>query len=198
MKVIDKSMEMIVIVSTKSIEQTINDFINYCIFEKGLSDKTKESYYNDLNIYKEYLNNNKKYNVDDIKASDIKDFIKERNSEETTTIAHNLTVIKNYHAYLLKEKIVRENVSEFIERPKLKKSLPKSHIRNHLSWSHKKVWNSKLHIFYATQGSLLRKLPRQKLILEFLSFGGSHGLVLCYLSHNYPETGKWQSQSIQK
>ena len=53
-------MEMIVIVSTKSIEQTINDFINYCIFEKGLSDKTKESYYNDLNIYKEYLNNNKK------------------------------------------------------------------------------------------------------------------------------------------
>ena len=39
---------------------------------------------------------------------DIKDFIKERNSEETTTIAHNLTVIKNYHAYLLKEKIVRE------------------------------------------------------------------------------------------
>ena len=126
MKVIDKSMEMIVIVSTKSIEQTINDFINYCIFEKGLSDKTKESYYNDLNIYKEYLNNNKKYNVDDIEASDIKDFIKERNSEETTTIAHNLTVIKNYHAYLLKEKIVRENVSEFIERPKLKKSLPKA------------------------------------------------------------------------
>ena len=52
-------MEMIVIVSAKSIEQTINDFINYCIFEKGLSDKTKESYYNDLNIYKEYLNNKK-------------------------------------------------------------------------------------------------------------------------------------------
>ena len=26
------------------IEDAINDFISYCIFEKGLSDKTKESY----------------------------------------------------------------------------------------------------------------------------------------------------------
>ena len=27
-----------------SIEIAIDDFINYCVFEKGLSDKTKESY----------------------------------------------------------------------------------------------------------------------------------------------------------
>ena len=33
-----------------SIEDAIKDFINYCIFEKGLSDKTKESYLNDLNV----------------------------------------------------------------------------------------------------------------------------------------------------
>ena len=38
------------------IEDAINDFINYCVFEKGLSDRTKESYYNDLCIYKDYIN----------------------------------------------------------------------------------------------------------------------------------------------
>ena len=40
-----------------SIENAIKDFINYCIFEKGLSDKTKESYLNDLNVYLEFLSN---------------------------------------------------------------------------------------------------------------------------------------------
>ena len=56
----------------------------------------------------------------------IKDYLKYRSDEESSTIAHNLTVIKNFHTYLLKEKIVNKDVSEFIERPKLRKNLPKS------------------------------------------------------------------------
>ena len=38
------------------IETAIEDFLNYCIFEKGLSDHTKVSYKNDLEVYKDYLN----------------------------------------------------------------------------------------------------------------------------------------------
>lgn len=109
-----------------NIEDAIEDFLNYCIFEKGLSDKTKESYKNDLEVYKSFLNKNKVYDVNEITSNHIKEFLKERSIEETTTIAHNLTVIKNFHTYLLKEKISKTNVSEFIERPKLRKALPKS------------------------------------------------------------------------
>ena len=109
-----------------NMDDAIIDFLNYCIFEKGLSDKTKESYNNDLDIYKEFLKNRGIETVNRISSDDIKDFLKERSNEETTTIAHNLTVIKNFHNYLLKEKLVSNNVSEFIERPKLRKNLPKS------------------------------------------------------------------------
>ena len=108
------------------IEFAIEDFLNYCIFEKGLSDKTKESYKNDLDVYKEFLNEKKIHDVKDITSEDIKDFLKIRNEEKTTTVAHNLTVIKNFHSYLVKEKIVNKDSSEFIERPKLRKSLPKT------------------------------------------------------------------------
>ncbi len=108
------------------IEFAIEDFLNYCIFEKGLSDKTKESYHNDLIVYKNFLNKRHITDVNSIDSDDIKEFLKERSVDETTTIAHNLTVIKNFHSYLLKEKIVSKNVSEFIERPKLRKSLPKT------------------------------------------------------------------------
>ena len=108
------------------ISNAIQDFLNYCIFEKGLSDRSKNSYKNDLNVYKEFLKKRGITNVSSIRSEDIKDFLKVRSNEETTTIAHNLTVIKNFHTYLLKEDIVKTDVSEFIERPKLRKSLPKT------------------------------------------------------------------------
>lgn len=108
------------------IEEAIYDFLNYCIFEKGLSDRTKASYHNDLEIYRNFLKRNGVSYVTKITSESIKEFLKERENEETTTIAHNLTVIKNFHTYLLKEKIVKINAAEFIERPKLRKSLPKA------------------------------------------------------------------------
>ncbi len=109
------------------IEVAIEDFINYCIFEKGLSIKTKESYLNDLEVYKSFLNELGKSLVSEITSDDIKGFLKERSFiEKTTTIAHNLTVIKNFHAYLIKENIVKDDPSLYIERPKLRKSLPRT------------------------------------------------------------------------
>ena len=108
------------------IIDAIKDFLNYCIFEKGLSDRTKKSYENDLKVYEEFLKERHIYDVENITSKDVKDFLKKRSDEETSTIAHNLTVIKNFHTYLLKENIVKNNITEFIDRPKLKKSLPKT------------------------------------------------------------------------
>ena len=108
------------------IEDAIDDFLNYCIFEKGLSDRTKLSYDNDLKIYSGFLKKRNCIYVENITSDHIKEFLKLRNDEESSTIAHNLTVIRNFHSYLLKEKLVKSDVSEFISRPKLRKSLPKS------------------------------------------------------------------------
>lgn len=110
-----------------NIVHAINDFINYCLFEKGLTDKTKESYQNDLEVYRNFLETKHITDITNITSEHIKDFLKDRNdTEKTTTIAHNLTVIKNFHSYLYRQKLVKEDVSEFIERPKLRKSLPKT------------------------------------------------------------------------
>lgn len=109
------------------IHYAVDDFINYCIFEKGLSDKTRESYSSDLIVYMGFLRERGIDNVLDIRSDDIKDFLKMRyESEKTTTIAHNLTVIKNFHSYLVRQGIVMEDVSQFIDRPKLRKTLPKT------------------------------------------------------------------------
>lgn len=111
-----------------NIKDAIEDFINYCVFEKGLSDKTKESYKYDLKVYKEYLSDKNITDVVNIDTKDIEDFLKYRtNSNETTsTIAHNLTVIKNFHSYLFRIKVVNSDVAESISRPKLQKKIPRA------------------------------------------------------------------------
>lgn len=109
------------------INQAIDDFINYCIFEKGLSDKTNESYKYDLSIYMNFLSSKGINNIEKITTKDIEDFLKYRSSiEETSTVAHNLTVIKNFHSFLIKTNMLKKDVSENISRPKLRKKIPKT------------------------------------------------------------------------
>ena len=109
------------------IEDAIVDFIQYCLFEKGLTDQTVSSYQNDLDVYCSFLQDKNVFLVKDITSDYIKEFLKIRgNSESTSTVAHNLTVIKNFHKYLIKENIVKEDVSLFISRPKLQKRLPRA------------------------------------------------------------------------
>lgn len=109
------------------IDVAIDDFINYCVFEKGLSDRTKKSYQNDLKVYQLFLNHQGICTVDKISTKDIESFLKMRalEKEKTTTIAHNLTVIKNFHLYMYRTKVVVEDVAEGISRPKLQKKIPK-------------------------------------------------------------------------
>ena len=109
------------------IEDAIVDFIQYCLFEKGLTDQTVSSYQNDLDVYLSFLQDKNVFLVKDINSDHIKEFLKIRgDSESTSTVAHNLTVIKNFHKYLIKENIVKEDVSLFISRPKLQKRLPRA------------------------------------------------------------------------
>lgn len=109
------------------IEDAIVDFIQYCLFEKGLTDQSVSSYQNDLDVYLSFLQDKNVFLVKDIASDHIKEFLKIRgDNESTSTVAHNLTVIKNFHKYLIKENIVKEDVSLFISRPKLQKRLPRA------------------------------------------------------------------------
>lgn len=105
----------------------MDDFLEFIKIEKGLSKNTYISYQNDLDIYYKYLTNNKIFDIKDVKAKNIINFIeKYKDNNKTTTIAHKLTVIKSLHNYLYETKKIKENVAENIKRPKLEKILPKA------------------------------------------------------------------------
>lgn len=103
------------------------NFINYCEYEKGLSPNTLKSYNYEINLYQSYLKD--KLNIIDIEKvskKDIENYLKYCYSkdEDSKTISHKITTIYNFHNYLLREKAVKDNEAEFIDRPKLAKHLP--------------------------------------------------------------------------
>ena len=89
-----------------SLNDNLLDFLNYCYFEKGLSDNSRKSYDNDLKIYINFLKNRSEC------------------GDEASTVAHKLTSIKNFHRYLYKEGILDKDVSLSISRPKTRKVIP--------------------------------------------------------------------------
>ena len=103
------------------------NFINYCEYEKGLSPNTLKSYNYEIHLYQSYLKD--KLNIIDIEnvsKKDIESYLKYCYSkdEDSKTISHKITTIYNLHNYLLREKTVKDNEAEFIDRPKLAKHLP--------------------------------------------------------------------------
>lgn len=109
------------------MENTIFDYIDYISYEKGLSNNTKVSYRSDLMAYMKFLNKKRINTWEKVKKEDIKAYLMflSNNQDTTSTLARKLTTIKNFHKFLLKEKITSIDVSETVERPKLKKQLPK-------------------------------------------------------------------------
>lgn len=103
------------------------NFINYCEYEKGLSANTLKSYNYEINLYQTYLEDKLSIiDIEKVSKEDIESYLKYcyLKNEDSKTISHKITTIYNFHNYLLREKVIKDNQAEFIERPKLAKHLP--------------------------------------------------------------------------
>ncbi len=103
-----------------------DDFLDSLLIEKKLSQNTYNSYSNDINKYIKYLNKKGIKKIDNINTKDIESYLKylKDNNLSDRSIIHNLTCIKEYHKFLLKNNFIKQDVSENISGPKLGKYLP--------------------------------------------------------------------------
>ena len=90
------------------MKDDIDDYISYIKLEKKLAKNTIESYKFDLDSYQKFLRKNKIYNPQDIKLTDINTYLKDLKDSglNSRTIARHITVIKEFHKYLIRTKKV--------------------------------------------------------------------------------------------
>ncbi len=103
-------------------EDIIKDFSKDLLIEKNYSKNTIITYENNLTAFLKYSNKN----FVDIKENDIKEYLKslKENKISDRSISNLLSSLRSFYKYLIINKIISKNPLEFIEMPKIKKTLP--------------------------------------------------------------------------
>ena len=102
----------------------IDNYIDYIKFERKLSDETIKNYKYDLNKFISFLESNNIKNFKQVDQGIVLEYLKQINNMNPKSVSRNITSINNLFIFLLKDKKVTSNPCEFIDRPKLKKTLP--------------------------------------------------------------------------
>ena len=109
------------------MEKLIEKFIEYLEYEKGYSKKTIISYENDLELFNNYLKENKITNIKSIDYNTIRKYLGylHDNKYEASSVSRKISALRSFFKYNIKEKNITNNPMTLISNPKKEKKLPK-------------------------------------------------------------------------
>lgn len=101
-------------------------FLDYLSIERGLSANTIISYRRDLKAYLEFLEKIAKKTVSSSSREDIRAFMffEKDKGLAAPSIARNLTALRMFYRFLTRERLVKEDVSGYVDTPRLWKKVP--------------------------------------------------------------------------
>lgn len=109
------------------MQNSIEDFIAYLNFEKGLADNSRIAYKRDLLKFQQFLQENSRaLSPQNISKHDIMAFLAWQLDQGAahSSIARSLSSIKSYYKFLILEGELEKNPSSDLETPKIKRKLP--------------------------------------------------------------------------
>ena len=109
------------------MEKHINKFIEYLEYEKGYSKKTIINYEKDLELFNNYLKQEKITKIEIINHNTIRKYLTNLHDKnyKSKTIARKISTLRSFFKYNLKTKTIKTNPMTLISNPKQEKTLPK-------------------------------------------------------------------------
>lgn len=111
--------------SRSELERYLEHYVRYLTLERGRSQNTIAAYSRDLQAYVQYLHSLGVDTPRAIMASQARSYV-ESLEGAATTLARKVSSIKNFHRYLLEEKVLVDDVTVGISPPALPARLPKA------------------------------------------------------------------------
>jgi integrase/recombinase XerD len=112
-----------------AMKDLIEEFLNYLVVERGLSDNTILAYRRDLYKYTDFLESKKKrMHLNEVERNDIRDYMlfQKENALSSNSISRSLVAIKVLHRFLFREKYIKQDITSVLDSPKLWKHLPET------------------------------------------------------------------------
>ena len=110
----------------KNFLRLLRAFSNYQTIERGLAKNTIDSYRRDLYRYGEYLGDKAASIIEDTTPDTILAYLSFLGKQDLgpATIARHLVSVKMFHKFLIIEGMTKNDISPYIDSPKLWKKLP--------------------------------------------------------------------------
>ena len=104
----------------------LEHFSGFLVMEKGLSNNSVSAYISDLKSFVEYLNGNGILSFEKVKREVILDYLGvcREKGMESSSIARRLVSIKVLFRYLFQEKLIKTDITDVMDSPKLWRLLP--------------------------------------------------------------------------
>lgn len=106
--------------------QNINGFISYLHNVKKTSQNTEKSYERDLNKFQHYLTESGISDLSLVTEDTLKDYIDflEQSGFAPSTVSRNIASLRAFCHYLLEEHLIKEDITESLQPPKIEKKVP--------------------------------------------------------------------------
>ena len=110
----------------KDSDVFVDQYLNYLMIEKGLSDRTIESYGSDLARYSVFLQNNLIENIAEADTTIILKYLIDLRKEKlgARSRARHLVTLRGFYRFLAQEKVISANPTKIIDLPKTGLKLP--------------------------------------------------------------------------
>ncbi len=108
------------------MDKYVELFLDYLSVERGLSKNTILAYRSDLKDYTGFLEAVAKKNVSASSREDIRDFMLHQKDKglSVNSISRALAALRMFYRFLAREKLIKSDVSSYIDSPKLWKKIP--------------------------------------------------------------------------
>jgi len=105
----------------------VDDFLTFLTVERGLSHNTVEAYANDLRLYAGFLlPQGGEPDFASVQRQQISDFLmrQKKASYDVASIARELSAIRSFHRFLVRENLAQDDPTAVLETPKIWKKIP--------------------------------------------------------------------------
>ena len=106
------------------MQEYIEDYLNYILLEKRLSNNTYDSYAFDLECFKNYFKNKKIENINENDIVKYLEYLKVEKKLTARSIERHLTTLRGLFKYLVKMEILKNDITKNIDNLKIGKHLP--------------------------------------------------------------------------
>jgi integrase/recombinase XerD len=108
------------------LENSIQDFLLYIRSEKGLSRNTIEAYERDIRLFQRFLDEAHVVHFNSVVRENFYSFLEQLNNQQyaSSSVARMLVSLKVLFKFLKREGIIHENISVYLDAPKLWQLIP--------------------------------------------------------------------------